>query len=80
MLPLSVMLALLWILAVSVTAMMPFPRHKPFAVALLALFPVVLGFLLWQVGWVWGVPVLLAALSMYRKPLVYGVKRLMGRV
>lgn len=60
-----------WILVVSLVGMMPRSQHKKFGFPLLALFPVVLGFLAWELGFWWALGLFLAALSIYRYPARY---------
>ena len=78
MILLTALAALLWLVLVCLVALMPFPQHKPYAIALLCLFPVLLFQILKAFGLIWGVPFFLAAASLYRKPLGYYLRRLWG--
>ena len=72
-------LAALWVLAATATAMLPMRRQMLPGVVLLAAAPVLI---LWTGavhGWIWAGAGTLAFLSMFRNPLIYFWKRAMGR-
>ncbi len=75
---LSILVALIWVVVISGIAMIPYPRHAPYAGAMLLLLPVVLGFVAWQHGPWPAVVLFLAAASIFRKPLAYLLRRLTG--
>ncbi len=77
---LSALLGFVWIVLVSIVALTPFPWHKKYALALLILFPVLLVLIAIDYGWYWSVAFFLAAASMYRRPLIYYIDKLRGRV
>jgi hypothetical protein len=68
--PLSLILACIWVLAAAVVAMLPM-RHQylPGGALLLLSLPLAV-FVGVQVGWPWVAAVLFAVLSMYRRPLL----------
>nr|WP_246237357.1 DUF2484 family protein [Halovulum dunhuangense] len=54
--------------------MIPYPRHRPYALALLILFPVLLVLIAREWGMLWAVAFFLGALSIYRYPALFLVK------
>ena len=74
----SLILGCLWVIASTITAMLPMRRQMVPGVALLLAAPVLLWFIAHQHGiWVFGLT-LLAALSLFRNPLIYFARRAMG--
>ena len=74
----SLILGCLWVLASTVTALLPMRRQMVPGVALLAAAPVLLWFIASEHGvWVFGLT-LLAVLSLFRNPLIYFARRAMG--
>lgn len=74
----SLILGCFWVLASTVTAMLPMRRQMIPGVALLLAAPVLLWFIASEHGvWVFALT-LLAALSLFRNPLIYFVRRVMG--
>lgn len=71
--------AILWVLAATVTAFLPYRRQFPPGITLLVLAPVVIVWIGYEHGWFWVLPALLAFLSMFRNPLIYMARRAMGR-
>jgi hypothetical protein len=71
--------AVFWVLAATVTAMLPMRRQMVPGVILLALAPVLIVWIGAHHGWFWVLPALLAFLSMFRNPLIYFWKRSTGR-
>lgn len=73
-------LGCVWIILVSIVAMVPYPRHRPYALALLLVFPALLIALWIELGWIWAFALLIGALSIYRYPLFFLLKWLRGRI
>ncbi|WP_112321521.1 DUF2484 family protein [Oceanibium sediminis] len=69
-----------WIVLVSIVALMPFPQHKPYALAMLLLFPVLLVLIALDYGLPWAVLFFLGALSIYRYPALYYLRVLRRRM
>jgi hypothetical protein len=70
--PLSLVLACLWVLVASVTALLPSRRnHWPAAYGLIAAGIPILGFVTWQNGPTAGLLCLAAGASVLRWPLLY---------
>ena len=67
----SVGLTIGWVLVISAVGMLPMRFHKRFGFPMLALFPVVLAYLGWEMGVWWAVGLFAAALSIYRYPARY---------
>ena len=68
----------LWVVASTITAMLPMRRQMIPGVALLLAAPVLLWFIASEHGfWVFGLT-LLAALSLFRNPIIYFARRAMG--
>jgi hypothetical protein len=77
--PATAIAAILWVLAASVTALLPMRRQMVPGLALLVLAP---GLIVWigvVHGWLWAVPAALAYVSMFRNPLRYVLRRALGR-
>ena len=72
-------LGCVWVLAAAATAMLPMRRQMVPGLALLAAAPVLLVWIGWMHGWLWLAIGLLAFLSMFRNPLLYFLRRAMGR-
>lgn len=72
----TALLGLIWVILVSGIAMIPYPRHRPYALALLILFPILLVAIIVDYGWLWGALFFGGALSIYRYPAIFLVKRL----
>lgn len=74
----SLILGCFWVLASAVTAMLPMRRQMVPGIALLLAAPVLLWFIAQDYGfWVFALT-LLAAVSMFRNPLIYFARRAMG--
>ena len=74
----SLILGCLWVIASTITAMLPMRRQMIPGVALLLAAPVLLWFIASEHGfWVFGLT-LLAALSLFRNPIIYFARRAMG--
>lgn len=72
-------LGCVWVLAAAATAMLPMRRQMVPGLALLAAAPVLLVWIGWMHGWLWLAIGLFAFLSMFRNPLLYFLRRAMGR-
>ena len=69
--PLSLILACLWVLAAAVTAFLPMRYQYAPGLTLLILALPLLTFIGIQVGWLWVAVFLAAVLSMFRRPLTH---------
>ncbi len=76
----SAALGCVWVILISLVALMPYPQHRPYALAMLVLFPFVLGAVAWEFGWLWALLLFLGAASIYRYPLIFLVKWLRRKV
>lgn len=76
----SALVGLVWVVLVSAVALMPFPQHKPYAIAMLALFPVIIGLVAVEVGPLWAVLLFLAALSIYRYPAIFAARYVLKKL
>ncbi len=72
-------LACLWVVAATVTALLPMKRQMLPGVILLALAPVLIVWIGWQHGWLWAACGTFAFVSMFRNPLIYFAKKAMGK-
>ncbi len=69
---LSLVLALGWLVAANVAGMLPSKhKHWPSAYVLIAVGVPLLGYVVWENGWLIGAAVLLAACSILRWPVRY---------
>jgi hypothetical protein len=68
-----------WVIAAALTAMLPMRRQMVPGLALLALAPVLLVWIGYAHGWLWLAVGLFAFLSMFRNPLLYFLRRALGR-
>ncbi|MEM9428988.1 MAG: DUF2484 family protein [Pseudomonadota bacterium] len=64
----SLALGCIWVILVSSVAMMPYPQHRPYALALLVVFPALLMAIRVELGPLAALAFLAAALSIYRHP------------
>lgn len=62
----SAALGCVWILLVSTVPLIPFPQHKPYAIAMLVLFPVLLVLIALDFGVLWTALLFAGAVSIYR--------------
>jgi len=67
----SLVITIIWVLAVSCVGMLPRDYHKRLGFPMLALFPFVLGYLAWDLGPYWALALLAAAASIFRYPAKY---------
>ncbi len=75
----ALIVACIWVLAATVTAMLPMKRQMAPGITLLVLAPVLIAWIGWQHGWLWAVFGLFAFVSMFRNPLIYFAKKAMGK-
>lgn len=67
-----------WVLAATVTAMLPMRRQYVPGITLLIAAPLLIGWIGWQHGaWI-GVAAIAAFLSMFRNPLIYFARKALG--
>ncbi len=71
--------ASVWVLAATVTALLPMKRQMVPGITLLVLAPVLIVWIGWQHGWLWAAFGLFAFLSMFRNPLIYFVRKALGK-
>ena len=74
----SAIVACLWVLASTVTAILPMRRQYIPGITLLVLAPFIIVWLAVDDGWLLGVIGLFAFLSMFRNPLLYFYRRARG--
>jgi len=72
-------LGCLWVLASAIVAMLPMRRQMVPGICLLIAAPVLLVWIGWVHGWLWLAVGLFAFLSMFRNPLLYFLRRGLGR-
>ena len=72
-------LGCLWVLAAAATAMLPMRRQMVPGLTLLIAAPVLLIWIGLVHGWLWLAIGLFAFLSMFRNPLLYVLRRTLGR-
>ena len=75
----SIIIAALWVLAATMTALLPMRRQYLPGVTLLVLAPVLIAWLGYDFGWVWAVAGLAAFTSMFRNPLKFFYARARGQ-
>lgn len=76
---LSLLFGALWVLASAAVAFLPMRRQYVPGVALLLAAPVLIGLIFAEHGWIWGAVALFAFLSMFRNPLIYLVRKALGK-
>lgn len=69
----------LWIVAATAVAMLPMKQQMVPGLALLILAPFLLIWIGWVHGWVWVAVGTFAFVSMFRNPLIYFIRRALGR-
>ena len=74
----SLILGCLWVIASTITAMLPMRRQMVPGIALLLAAPVLLWFIAYEHGLLVFALTLLAAVSLFRNPLIYFARRAMG--
>jgi hypothetical protein len=76
---LPLILGALWVIAAAVVAMLPMRRQMLPGVALLVSAPALLVWIGWTHGWFWLAFGVFAFVSMFRNPLLYFLRRALGR-
>ncbi len=76
----TLMGAIIWVLAATAVAMLPMRYQFAPGVMLLLLAPVLIYQLGAEFGWLAAIAALAAFLSMFRKPLAYYVRKFTGRI
>jgi hypothetical protein len=69
----------IWILLAAIVAMLPMKRQIVPGLALLIVAPFLLAWIGWVHGWVWVFAGCFAFVSMFRNPLIYFIRRALGR-
>ncbi len=67
----SALIGCVWLVLVSAVAFMPYPRHRPYALAMLLVLPFLLVAIAVEHRLVWVAIFFLGALSIYRYPAVF---------
>ncbi len=67
----SLILTIVWVLALSFVGMLPMKFHKRLGFPLLLLFPFLLFYLAWDMGPLWALVLFAAGLSIFRYPARY---------
>ncbi|MCB5197633.1 DUF2484 family protein [Loktanella sp. TSTF-M6] len=75
----SLILSALWVIAATITALLPMRHQYVPGVALLLVAPVLIVWLAVDLGWIVGLVALAAFVSMFRNPLRYLIARLRGQ-
>lgn len=75
----SVVLGAFWVLAASITALLPIRKQFAPGVVLMLLAPVLVWFLGWQHGWIAATGGAVAFLSTFRKPIRYYWRKWRGQ-
>lgn len=76
---LSLITASLWVIAATITALLPMRHQYKPGITLLVLAPIILLWIGYDKGWVLAVIGLVGFLSMFRNPLIYLYKRARGQ-
>lgn len=71
----TLLLGCLWIVLVSIVALMPFPLHNPYALAMLCLLPLLIVAIAVEHGALWALALFVCAASIYRYPRKYLLRR-----
>ena len=75
----ALILGCVWVLAAAIVAMLPMKRQMMPGLALLVAAPVLLVWIGWVHGWLWLAFGVFAFVSMFRNPLLYFLRRALGR-
>lgn len=75
----SVIVSALWVLAATVTALLPMRHQYAPGITLLFMAPLLILWLGYDFGWWWSVAAFLAFASMFRNPLKYMYARARGQ-
>ena len=77
----SLILACLWLVAANVIGLIPSKhKHWPQAYVMIGIGLPILAFVVWESGVLFGVAVLIAAMSILRWPVVYLMRWVRGRL
>lgn len=71
-------LGCLWVVAAAIVAMLPMKQQMLPGSLLLIAAPFLLGWIAFVHGWVWLAIGLFAFLSMFRRPLLYYLRKMLG--
>lgn len=74
----SLIIGAIWVLLATFTALLPMRRQYVPGITLLILAPVLICWIGYDFGWIWGVGALAAFVSMFRNPLKYLYARARG--
>ena len=74
----SLIIAILWVFAATITALLPMKHQYKPGVTLLVAAPFLIIWIGYDYGWFFGVLGLLAFASMFRNPLIYLYRRARG--
>ena len=75
---LPLILGCLWVIAATITALLPMRQQMVPGMTLLVLAPVLLMWIGMTHGWLWVALGLCALISMFRRPLIYFARRALG--
>lgn len=75
---LPLILGCVWVLAATLTALLPMSRQFVPGLTLLVMAPVLLVWIAMVHGWLWLAVGLFALVSMFRRPLLYYWRRMIG--
>ena len=75
---LSAIIAILWVFAATITALLPMKHQYKPGVTLLVAAPFLIVWIGYDYGWFFGVLGLAAFVSMFRNPLIYLYRRARG--
>lgn len=75
----SIIISAIWVLAATITALMPMRRQYVPGVTLIFLAPVLIVWLGYDFGWSWSVAAVAAFASMFRNPIKYFYARARGQ-
>ncbi|QHQ34052.1 DUF2484 family protein [Algicella marina] len=67
----TLLLGFVWVILVSMVAMIPYPQHRPYALGMLLLFPFLMVAIWIEWGAVPALVLLLGGLSIYRYPAMF---------
>lgn len=76
----SLIVAFVWVVAATITALLPMRHQYRSGLTLLVLAPLVIGYLGYEFGIWLAIAATAGFVSMFRNPLIYFVKRALGRV
>ena len=71
--------AIIWVIAATITAMLPYSRQFPPGLTLLFTAPLLIAWLAWDQGPVIGLLALAGFASMFRNPLIYFWRKWRGQ-